>query len=147
MRFAGIAVVCTLICACGGEPDTPEEALRRWVSEAQAAAEKEDHGALMSMLSEHYVDARGNDHKSIGQMLRFYFLRQDSVLLISRIEEIAVSGGTAALVKLTAGMAGANDAALGFSADAYRFELELELDGDEWLLTGARWGELGDPLR
>jgi len=147
MRLFLTALVCALLCACGGAPDAPEEALRRWVSNAQAAAEREDRDALMSLLSEHYADTRGNDRKSIDQMLRFQFLRQDSVVLISKIDEIVVSGGTAALVKLTAGMAGANDAALGFSADAYRFELELELDGDDWLLTGARWGEIGEQLR
>ena len=106
----------------------------------------EDRDALMSMLSENYADARGNDYEGVEQMLGFYFLRQDSVVLISKIDEIAVSGalgGPAALVKLSVGMAGANDAALGFSADAYHFELELEQDDDEWLLIAARWGELG----
>jgi hypothetical protein len=147
MRFPAIALLCALICACGGSPDTPEEALRRWVADAQAAAEKEDRDALMSMLSEHYADARGNDYDGVDQMLRFYFLRQESVVLVSKIDEIEVSGASgadlAALVKLSVGMAGANDAALGFSADAYHFELELEQDGDDWLLIAARWGELG----
>jgi len=43
-------------------------------------------------------------------------------------------------------MAGQNDAVLGFSADAYRFQLELEREGDDWLLISARWGELGEEL-
>jgi hypothetical protein len=47
---------------------------------------------------------------------------------------------------LTVGMAGKNDGTFGFSADAYEFELEFELD-DDWLLTSARWGELGDDLK
>lgn len=147
MRFPGIALVCALIGACGGSPDAPEESLRRWVADAQAAAEREDRDAFMSMLSENYADARGTDYKGVEQMLRFYFLRQDSIVLISKIDEIAISGGTAALVKLSVGMAGANDAALGFSADAYRFELELEQDGDDWVLIAARWGELGQQPR
>jgi hypothetical protein len=32
---------------------------------------------------------------------------------------------------------------LGFSADAYRFEMELARDGDDWLLISGRWGEVG----
>jgi hypothetical protein len=44
-------------------------------------------------------------------------------------------------------MAGTNDGVLGFSADAYRFELELEKDGDDWQLIAARWGELGDEIK
>jgi hypothetical protein len=43
-------------------------------------------------------------------------------------------------------MAGRNDGVLGFSADAYKFELELERDGNEWQLISARWGELGKEM-
>ena len=45
------------------------------------------------------------------------------------------------------GMAGQNESVLGFSADAYRFQLELERDSDDWLLISARWAELGEELR
>ena len=30
----------------------------------------------------------------------------------------------------------------GLDADAYRFNLELEYDDGQWLLIGARWGQL-----
>lgn len=147
MRLFSIALLMLLLSACGGPSDTPEEALRRWVADAQAAAEAEDRAALMDMISENYADVRGNNYTDVDKMLRFYFLRQDNVVLLSKIAEITVSGGTAALVKVTVGMAGANDAALGFSADAYRFELELEQHDDDWLLAAARWGALGEQLR
>jgi len=52
-------------------------------------------------------------------------------------------GETAALVTLTVGMAGTDASALGVRADAYNFEFELENTGDEWMLIGARWGEIG----
>jgi hypothetical protein len=138
---------CVLLQGCGGAGDSPEDELRRWVSSAQAAVEAEDRATLMNMLAENYADARGNDRNAIDQVLRFYFLRQDSLVLLSNIEEITISGETAAIVKLTAAMAGANSAASGFSADAYRFELELEHDDDDWLLVAARWGELGQKIR
>jgi hypothetical protein len=138
---------CVLLQGCGGAGDSPEDELRRWVSSAQAAVEAEDRATLMNMLAENYADARGNDRNAIDQVLRFYFLRQDSLVLLSKIEEITISGETAAIVKLTAAMAGANNAASGFSADAYRFELELEHDDDDWLLVAARWGELGQKIR
>jgi hypothetical protein len=44
-------------------------------------------------------------------------------------------------------MAGKNEGTFGFSADALEFELEFELDVDEWLLTSARWAEFGEELR
>jgi hypothetical protein len=147
MRLLIIGLLAASLASCGGQDESPQDALRQWVTKAQAAAEAGDRSALMGMLSEHYADARGNDYKAVDQMLRYIFLRQDKVVLISKIDEISVSGETAALVKLGVGMAGANGGRLGFSADAYRFELELEHDGDEWLLIAARWGELGQNLR
>jgi hypothetical protein len=48
---------------------------------------------------------------------------------------------------LDVGMAGTNDGVLGFSADAYRFEMQLEKEDDDWLLMSARWGEIGGELR
>ncbi len=79
-------------------------------------------------------------------MLRFYFLRQQSVAILTSIDEIVVMGETAAQVTLTVGMAGTDASALGVRADAYNFELELEHTGDEWMLIGARWGEIGSDL-
>ena len=98
------------------------------------------------MISDAYVDARGNDRADIENMLRVYFLRQHKIGLLTKIEDITVYGDTAAKLDMTVGMAGTNDGVLGFSADAYRFELELEKDGNDWQLIAARWGELGDEL-
>lgn len=147
MRLLKLVLICMLLNGCGGPGDSPEDQLRRWLADAQTAVETENRDALMDMLSKNYADARGNDKSAIDQVLRLYFLRQDSVVLISNVEDIVISGETAAIVKLTAGMAGSNDAVLGFTADAYRFELELENDDDEWLLIAARWGELGQKIR
>ena len=66
--------------------------------------------------------------------------------MITRIDELTVFGDTAAEVTLQVGMAGTNDNVLGFSADAYRIEMELVREGDDWLLTYARWGGLGEDV-
>ena len=98
------------------------------------------------MISPAYTDSRGNSREDIGNMMRFYFLRQDKVVLITNIDELDVFADSAAKLVLQVGMAGTNDNALGFSADAYRFEMELERDGDDWLLIAARWDGLGDDV-
>ena len=98
------------------------------------------------MISETYIDARGNNRESIGDMLRLYFFRQQSIALLTSIDEIELMGDTAALVNVTVGMAGTGGA-IGLDADAYRFEFELEKPDDEWLLIGARWGGIGRDLR
>jgi len=136
----------TILVACGESATPPEESLRQWVRQGQQAVDDEDRQELVDMISPAYIDGRGNRRNDIENLLRFYFLRMNSVALIARIEELNIIGDTAAELVLTVAMAGTHDGTLGFSADAYRFEMELELDGDDWLLLGARWGELGGAL-
>lgn len=142
-----LAIMTSLLPACGGSDDAPEAALRAWVERAETAAEAKDRPALTDMISSAYADARDNDREALDRLFRLYFLRTRSVALLTDIENIAVSGGSAATMTVTAGMAGTTGGTFGLNADAYRFELELESDGDEWLLIGARWGELGEELR
>lgn len=146
-RLLIIAVLCTELCACSQTLSDPEAALRAWLESAEIAAEEKDRGDLMALISESYMDSRGNDHDRINDMLRLYFLSQDSISLITGIDEVSMIGDSAALIRMTVGMAGTNSRALGISADAYRFELELEAIDEEWRLIGARWGDLGSQLR
>jgi hypothetical protein len=135
-----------LIAACGGPETAPEEELKAWVAGGIDAAANKERRRLVGMISSAYMDARGNERADIENLLRVYFLRQHRIALLSNIEEITVHDDTAANVVLTVGMAGTNDGVLGFSADAYRFALELEKNADDWLLISARWGEIGDEL-
>ncbi len=144
MRILIFSLICVFLAGCGGGPEEgPEEALRAWVDAAEAVAEDKDRRGLLAMISENYVDSRGNDHEQISNVLRLYFLRQQSVAFITSIDDIVVMDDTAARVNLTVGMAGTDASAFGIRADAYHFELELESTDDEWMLIGARWGEVG----
>lgn len=136
-----------LIAACGGPESAPEEEIRAWLATAQERAEAKERRALIDMIAPGYADARGHKRDDIDTKLRVYFLRQSNIELVTKIDEIRVFGDSAAEVDMTVGMAGTNDGVLGFSADAYNFKMELERDGDEWLLISARWGELGQELR
>ena len=134
-------------CACGGPASDPEVELRAWVTEGEEAAEAKDRRALLDKISENYADARGNNRDDIGNLFRVYMLRQQSVAILTKIDQIELLGDTAANIALTVGMAGTGNRAFGLNADAYRFELELEKQGGSWLLIGARWGEVGSELR
>lgn len=148
MRILIISLICAFLAGCSGGTETgPEEAVRAWVKAAEAAAEEKDRKGLLDMIAENYADSRGNDHVQIDGMLRFYFLRHESVGFVTNINDIAIMGETAALVNLTVVGAGTDANALGLRADAYNFELELENKDDEWLLIGARWGEVGREMR
>ena len=145
-RRLTLGLVCSGLIACGNPPTPPEQAVRAWVANGQQAAEDKDRRALLKMISPAYVDARGNSRDQIESLFRLYFLRQHSIALLTKIESLRIIGDSAAELELTVGMAGTNDGALGFSADAYRFEMELERDGDEWLLISGRWGEIGGEI-
>lgn len=144
--------LCTLTLAslvlggCGKPASEPEEELRTWVADGMEAAGDKERRRLVGMIASSYADARGNERSDIENMLRVYFLRMSNIKLLSTIEEITVYDETAAKILMTIGMAGTHDGALGFSADAYRFEFELEKDSNEWQLIAARWGELGHEL-
>ena len=144
--FKAAVAAALLLAGCGAAPQGPEEAVRDWVRKGHEAAENKDRGALVDMISPAYADARGNTRDDLDNMMRFYFLRQHKVALVTRIDDITIHGDSAADLVLQVGMAGTSDNTLGFSADAYRFEMELEQDGDEWLLIAARWGGLGDEV-
>jgi hypothetical protein len=144
------SLLAAILAACGPSA-APEDAVRRWLAEAQSAAEARDRGRLMDMVSSAYADARGNDRDDIERMLRLPFLRSRNILLVTKVDDLALAGDadgpSAAAVSLTVGIAGSDAGMLGLSADAYRFELDLERQDDGWQLIGARWGEVGQALR
>jgi hypothetical protein len=145
-RLASVACI-VVLSACGGPEAGPEEQLRLWVSRGEEAAEAKERRDLIGMISPAYTDSRGNERSDIENILRAYFFRQNSITLLTNIEEVRLIADSAAEIELTVGMAGQNDGVLGFSADAYQFRLELTREGDDWLLISARWGELGEDLR
>lgn len=142
---AGFAMM-LMLAACGAPETSVEEQLRGWVEAGQAAAEAKDRSRLMSMISPAYSDNRGLDQDDVANRFRLYFLRQNTIKLLVSIDEIRVFDDTAAEIDLRAGLAGTNDGALGFSASAYRFKLELEQSDDGWQLISARWGRLGEEV-
>ena len=140
-------LLATGLASCGGASENAEQQLRAWVDRGHEAAERKDRGALVEMISPTYSDARGNSRGDIENLFRFYFLRAKKIGLLVSIDDIEIFDDSAAQVRLTVAMGATTDSALGFNADAYEFELELENDGDEWLLVSGRWNEIGNELR
>ena len=147
MRLMILLAVCALNVACSGPGVGPDDQLRAWLGEMELAAEEKDRRAMLNRISEAYVDARGNSRKDIGDQLLLQFMRQQNVTVVSTIDDIFVSGGTAAKMSVTVAMAGTDTGRFALSADAYKFDLELEKPDNEWLLIGAKWGELGKDVR
>jgi len=146
-RLILTAITCAVLGACGGSAGDVEDQIQTWIDRGHEAAESKDRGELVDMISPTYADARGNSRDDIENLFRFYFLRSNTVALLVNVDGIEVMDDTAAAVTLTVGMGATTDSALGFNADAYQFALELENDGDEWLLVSGRWNDFGGELR
>ena len=140
------ALLATGLASCGAPPESAEQQLRAWVDRGHEAAERKDRDALVEMISPTYSDARGNSRQDIENLFRFYFLRAKKVGLLVSIDDIEIFDDTAAQVMLTVAMGATTESVLGFTADAYEFELELEKGGDEWLLVSGRWNSVGNEL-
>ena len=148
MRTLILCTAAWILAGCGSstESGNPEDDIRAWVERGETAAEAKDRSGLLDLISENYTDSRGNDRSKIGDTLRVLFFRQNNIALLTSIDDIQFMGDSAALVNVTVGMAGTRNAGIGLNADAYAFEFELEKQGEDWLLIGSRWGELGGSL-
>lgn len=139
MKAWGLA--CGLaILATGCAADDPEAEIRALLAAAEAAAEARDAGFFGDVLGESYRDARGNDREEMLRNLRGYFIANQRIEVVSRVDEIVIEGENSARAVVHAGMLGQRTGAAlidGIDADLYRFELKLVNDGEGWQVIGA----------
>jgi hypothetical protein len=139
MKALGFACALAALAA-GCAADDPEADIRELIAAAEEAAEARDVGFFSGVLAERYSDARGNDREAMIRALRGYFIANQRIEIVSRIDEIVITGDGTARAVVHAGMVGRRaDATLidGLDADLYRFELELVDDGDDWMVIRA----------
>jgi hypothetical protein len=140
MKGTGIASALAAMLASGCAPSDPEAEIRALLAAAEQAAEERDVGFFGSVLGAGYRDSRGNDRDELIRLLRGYFLANQRVEIVSRVDEIVLEGEDAARAVVHAGLVGQRSGATlidGVQADLYRFEVELVNDGGEWQIIGA----------
>ena len=139
-RWPLVCTVLTLLTACGSED--PNAELREFIERTEVAAEERDTGHFRRLVSDRYMDVRGNDRDRLIDIIRGYFLTHQSLEVVTRIESIVLSGADAAEVSLLAGLLGRRAGASllgGFDGQLYNIELELIRDGGDWQIIGAGW--------
>jgi hypothetical protein len=140
MKALGLVVAAAtmLVSACGASD--PEAEIRALLAAAEEAAEARDVGFFGDALGEGFRDARGNDRDELIRTVRGFFVANQRIEIVSRVDEIVLEGEDAARAVLHAGMVGQRTGAAlvdGIDADLYRFELELVNDGGDWQIIGA----------
>ena len=129
--------------ACSSERESPEAQVRALLAQGEAAAEEKESGVLRQLISEKYSDSQGQDKKAVDAVLRYYFLRNQSIHLFTRIRQINFPQPDLAQADVMVAMAGQpiSDAEEleRLRADLHRFEITLARENGEWKVTRAEW--------
>ncbi|MCR4300354.1 MAG: hypothetical protein NUV51_01965, partial [Sulfuricaulis sp.] len=127
-RVLAVLFVAALVSgACSSDRDNPEEQVRSLLEQGETAAENKQVGTLRQMISEKYSDSQSQDKKAIEAILRYYFLRNQTIHLFTRIREIAIPRPDIARADVMVAMAAQPIAGVGelerLQADLHRFEI------------------------
>jgi len=127
---------------CGGDGQNPEARIRDLIADAEGAAEAREIGVFRDRVHSDYSDERGYDRANVLRLVQGMMLRNRQIHLFSLVTEVTVAGETADASVLVA-MAGrpidSARALLDMDADLMRFDLELVLEGGEWLVRSVDW--------
>lgn len=128
------------LAACG-DKDSPEQQVRAVIEQMEQAAENRDVGDLKAHLSEEYRDTHGMGAEEAARYVRGYFIANQSIHLLTRIEELTFPTEGEARAQVLVGVLGRDSAASEHSkvgdlaADVHTFKIALRREDDEWKVT------------
>jgi hypothetical protein len=135
-----VAGAMLLAWACGGA-QSPESQVRAVIETGEAAAEARDLSALMDLVSPDYQDDSGRDSRELRHYVHGYLIANQSIRLLTRIDNIEFPYRDMARVALTVGSLGreaTEDSSFDLAADVEQLSIELQLDDGEWKVTRAQ---------
>jgi len=114
------------------------------VSAMEAAVEQRSLDSVKDLVDSEYSDEWNSSRRAALRALMFYFQGHQSIHLLTRINDIKLNDdASAARVIVYVGMAGnpveKSESLIDLNADLYRFDIELKADGNDWLVSSARW--------
>jgi hypothetical protein len=142
LRISFLLSTALLITGCS-RSDSPETQVRTAINGIEAAAEARDVGEVMAFVSPDFRDGYGRGPDELRRQLYGYFIANQSIHLLTRIDELDFPTADEARVKITVGMVGreaeASDA-WDLAADVRDFEVTLRRQGGDWKVIHARTG-------
>jgi hypothetical protein len=132
-----------IFLACS-KSDSPEDMVREILKRAEVAAEERDVGVFKEIISVNYADKAKHDKKAIVRLLMYYFLRNKSIHLFTRVTTVEFPQSEKANATMFVAMAGRPitnaEELLLIRADLYRFDIAFADEGDDdWKVVGADW--------
>ncbi|MET0534547.1 MAG: hypothetical protein ABW171_10010 [Steroidobacter sp.] len=140
-RVLPLATFIAFLAGCGNS-DSPEQQVRKVIDEMEAAAEARDVGELVEHLSAEYRDANGLSAQEAVRYVRGYFVANQSIHLLTRVEQIEFPLPDEARARVLVGMVGKEANTAGnwdLAADLVEFKVTLRQEDDEWKVTFAQW--------
>lgn len=129
-----------MLAGCGSA-GLPEEQVRAVLEAAEQAVEARDVSGVLDLVSSDYRDADGRSPDELSRFLRGYFIANQSIRLLTRIERLEFPATGVAEVDLVVAMVGREaeaESAWNLAADLYQIGLTLMQEGGEWRVTRAR---------
>jgi hypothetical protein len=136
-----ILLIAGLLAGCG-DAESPEQQVRKVIDAIEVAAEQRDVSDLMQHVSKNYRDGNGDGPDEASRYVRGYFIANQSIHLLTRVEEIQFLSSDEARANVLVGMVGREAAASGswdLAADLYEFDVALLREDGDWKVTYARW--------
>lgn len=131
--FTALAIV----AACSNK-DSPEQQVRAVIEQMEQAAEDRDVSDLVAHLSEDYRDANGMGAEEAARYARGYFIANQSLHLLTRIEALTFPTEGEARVQVLVGMLGREAEAANqwdLAAELHTFKVALRREQDEWKVS------------
>ncbi len=126
--------------------------MRTFLEKAEAAAETKNLSVLQQLVSDNYKDSEGQNKRAIVATLRYYFLRNESIYFLTRVQTITFPEPSRAQAVVLVAMAGKPVPSVQeierLRADLHRFEITLAIENKEWKTIQVEWrqAEPGDFL-
>jgi len=138
MKFR-ILLASIVLASCARE-DSPEQRVRAVISQAEQAAEARDVGAAIELVARDYRDSRDFDRRELRQFVHGYFVLNQWIRLLVRVDDVRFPADELAQARVTVGMLGTrSDGAEDWdlAAEIYELDVELVSEDGEWRLRRA----------
>ncbi|HWK52356.1 MAG TPA: hypothetical protein VNR40_20820, partial [Steroidobacter sp.] len=118
--------------------NSPEQQVRALIGQLEQAAENRNVGDLKAHLSEEYRDSNGMGAEDTARYVRGYFIANQSIHLLTRIEELTFPTDDEARAQVLVGMLGRGAEATDqwdLAAELHTFKIALRREDGEWKVT------------
>ena len=105
-RWLCLLALLTVMVACSKDRSSPEAQVRAFFEQAETAIQERELGELRDMIATDYLDSAGRDQKTLVNVLRLHFLRNQSVYLLFKFHQIAFPAADQAEVDVAVAMTG-----------------------------------------